>query len=134
MDFSFVVELALTAVLSATLVYCVLLERKLSALRKNQNGLKETIGKLNDSIVSASVAMRTLKSIAASAGENLDERIGKARALADELSVLTSSGERVAERIDRGTPLTLNNSIPPRMHGIHPAVLAGRLEALRGVR
>jgi len=127
MDFSFIVELALTAVLSATLVYCVLLERKLSSLRKNQNGLKDTIGKLNDSIVSASVAMRTLKSIAANAGETLDERIGKARALADELSVLTSSGERVAERIDRGAAM-------PKMNGIHPAVLAGRLDALRGVR
>ena len=130
MDFSFVTEIALTVLLMATLIYCVLLERKLSSLRKNQDGLKQTIGKLNDSIVSASVAMRTLKSIAANAGETLDERIGQARALADELSLLTTSGERIAERIDRGTPTTLS----PKMNGIHPAVLAGRLEALRGVR
>jgi len=60
MNIPFLVELALIALLALTLVYCIVLERKLSALRKGQDGLKATIGELNTAIVSAGASMRAL--------------------------------------------------------------------------
>lgn len=120
MNISLIVEIALTVLLAATLVYCAILERKLSALRKGQDGLKSTIGELNDAIVSAGASMRMLKTAAAGAAETLDERMGRARAIIDELSLLTASGERIAERIERGTPMKM--------------AVNGRLDSLRTVR
>ncbi|HEY1632727.1 MAG TPA: DUF6468 domain-containing protein [Rhizomicrobium sp.] len=119
---SFFVELTLIALLAATLVYCALLERKLSALRKGQDGLKQTIVELNAAIVSAGASMRALKAAAGEAAETLDGRIAQARGLSDELSLITSSGERIAERIAAATPPKSNN-------GVHPASLMNRLKS-----
>ncbi|HEY5338703.1 MAG TPA: DUF6468 domain-containing protein [Rhizomicrobium sp.] len=124
MNISLIVEIVLSVLLTATLAYCMLLERRLSALRKGQDGLKDTIVHLNEAIVSAGSSMRMLKSAAAGAAEALDERIARGRGLADELSLIVSSGERIAERMDRGTP-----SSRPAMP--MPAALNARLEALK---
>jgi len=130
MPISLIVEILLSLLLLATLGYCALLERRLSALRSGQDGLKETIGELNGAIANAGSSMRLLKAAAAGASETLDERLVRARSLADELSLLMVSGERIADRIDRGTP---------KAAPVLPAVLAARLEsrtpqALRNVR
>ncbi len=97
-------ELILTVLLGATLLYCIILERRLAAVRKGQDGLKKTIGELNGAITAAGASLRALKSAAAEAAETLDDRLKRARAVADELSVLSSSGERIAERFDRAVP------------------------------
>ena len=122
MTLSIVVELLLSALLVLTLGYCALLERKLSLLRKGQDGLKETIAELNTAITNAGVSMRMLKTAAAGASEKLEEEIARGRGLADELAVLTASGERIAGRIERGG--TRNGSSLPGM-------LANRLESLK---
>ncbi|MGN6515926.1 MAG: DUF6468 domain-containing protein [Rhizomicrobium sp.] len=125
MNISLVVEIALSALLLATIVYCAILERRLSALRKGQDGLKDTIAQLNQAIVAAGSSMRMLKSAAAGAAEALDERIARGRSLADELSLIAASGERIAQRMDRGQPAPNGNVMPL------PASLNARLEALK---
>ena len=122
MNISLIVEIALSVLLAATVIYCAILERKLSALRKGQDDLKTTIGELNEAIVSAGASMRMLKVAAAGAAENLDERMSRGRSIIDELSLLVGSGERIAERMERGAPAK--------------AAMTGtsRLEALRTVR
>ena len=122
MTLSLVVELLLSALLMLTLGYCALLERKLSLLRKGQDGLKETISELNTAITNAGVSMRMLKTAAAGTSEKLEEEIARGRGLADELAVLTSSGERIAQRIERGG--TGNGSSLP-------GALVNRLESLK---
>jgi hypothetical protein len=127
MNISLIVELGLSALLLATIVYCAILERRLSALRKGQDGLKDTIAKLNEAIVAAGSSMRMLKSTAAGAAEALDERIARGRGLADELSILTASGDRIAERMmDRNGAAPRGNNVAPM-----PASLGARLEALK---
>ena len=85
MTLSLIVELALSGLLLATIGYCAVLERRLSALRKGQDGLKDTIGDLNSAIVNAGESMRALKAHAADAVETLDERLARARGSIDEL-------------------------------------------------
>ncbi len=90
MNISLIVELVLSALLLATIVYCAILERRLSALRKGQDGLKTTITHLNEAITAAGSSMRMLKSTAAGAADALDERITRGRSVADELSLLVA--------------------------------------------
>jgi hypothetical protein len=126
-NISLLVEIGLSVLLLATIVYCAVLERKLSALRKGQDGLKDTIAKLNEAIVAAGSSMRMLKSTAAGAAEALDERIARGRSIADELSILTASGDRIAERmLDRTTTTPKSSNVTPM-----PANLGARLEALK---
>jgi hypothetical protein len=132
MNLTLIVEIVLTALLAATLVYCALLERRLAALRKGQDGFRETIGELNAAIGSAGASMRLLKAAAASAGETLDERLARARALIDELSLLTETGERIATRIERGaTAQSERTASPAGRDRATTGVLANRLEALK---
>src|SRR5471030_1509080 len=102
-DLTFYVELALEVLLAFTLIYCVILERRLASVRKGQEGLSRTIGELNMAISGAGASLRALKSAAGEAAQTLDERLKRARLHIDELSVLAASGERIADRIERGT-------------------------------
>jgi len=97
---TFYLELALEVLLAFTLVYCVILERRLSAVRKGQEGLKRHIGELNMAIAGAGASLRALKTAAGEAAQTLDERLKRARLHIDELSVLTASGERIAQRME----------------------------------
>jgi Domain of unknown function (DUF6468) len=125
-------ELALTVLLAATLVYCIVLERRLASVRKGQDGLRKMIGELNGAIAGAGQSLRALKSAAGESAEVLDERLKRARSLADELALLTASGERIAERFDRAMPST---SAAPRSRGPLPSgSVMNRLDALRTVR
>lgn len=129
MTLSLSIEILLSALLVATLVYCAILERRLAMLRKGQDGLKQTIGELNGAIVSAATSMRSLKESASEAAEILDGRLSKARGMADELSVLTASGERIAERFaaQRGAAVRSDGAARAPAAG----VLANRLQALK---
>ena len=99
-DLTFYLELGLEVLLAATLGYCILLERRLAAVRKGQEGLKTHIGELNMAISGAGASLRALKAAAGEAAQTLDERLKRARLHIDELSVLTASGERIAQRME----------------------------------
>src|ERR1700689_1590683 len=100
---TFYLELALEVLLAFTLGYCVILERRLAAVRKGQEGLKRHIGELNMAIAGAGASLRALKTAAGEAAQTLDERLKRARLHIDELSVLTASGERIAHRMENST-------------------------------
>jgi hypothetical protein len=100
MTFTFIAELILELLLAATLCYCILLERRLAAVRKGQEGLSRTVGELNMAIAGAGASLRALKAAAGESAATLDDRLKRARLHIDELSVLTTSGERIAQRME----------------------------------
>ena len=99
-DLTFYCELGLEVLLAFTLCYCVVLERRLAAVRKGQEGLSRTIGELNMAISGAGASLRALKAAASEAAQTLDVRLKQSRLHIDELSVLTVSGERIAQRME----------------------------------
>jgi len=100
MTMEFIAQIVLEILLAATLGYCILLERRLAAVRKGQEGLKTHIGELNMAIAGAGASLRALKAAAGEAAATLDDRLKRARLHIDELSVLTASGERIASRME----------------------------------
>ena len=71
---TFYMELGLEVLLALTLCYCVILERRLAAVRKGQEGLSRTIGELNMAISGAGASLRALKAAAGEAAQTLDEQ------------------------------------------------------------
>jgi hypothetical protein len=100
MTLTFIAEIILEVLLAATLGYCIVLERRLAAVRRGQEGLKTHIGELNMAIAGAGASLRALKAAAGEAAETLDQRLKRARLHIDELSVLAASGERIAQRME----------------------------------
>ena len=129
MSLTFIVEITLEALLAVTLCYCIVLERRLAAVRRGQEGLARHIGELNMAISGAGASLRALKAAAGEAAQTLDERLKRARLHIDELSVLTASGERIADRMENaGTRRAEANSELPS------ASIMGRLDAMRAAQ
>ena len=130
-NLNFYADLALSFLLALTLVYCIVLERRLAAVRRGQEGLKTHIGELNMAISGAGASLRALKAAAGEAAQTLDERLKRARLHIDELSVITASGERIAQRlegsVERGAPARAARSEQP----LPSASIMGRLDSLR---
>lgn len=130
------VELALSALLVATLIYCALLERRLATVRKGQEGLKSTIAELNASLATAGASLRALQAAAGTVGEQLDRKLATARATIDELSLVTASGERIASRMERSVetrPAPRTAETPAR--SINPNLPSGSImDRLRATR
>ncbi len=133
MTMTFYVEVALEILLAATLGYCVLLERRLSAVRKGQEGLSRTVGELNMAIAGAGASLRALKSAASEAAGTLDDRLRRARLHIDELAVLTGSAERIADRIERGVS-NVPRSVPMADIPLPSNSIMNRLDNMRSAQ
>ncbi len=90
------------ALLLATVIYCFILNRRLSVMRDAQSEMSTLISEFNKAIEQARSGVETLKETAADAGDKLGREVDKARAMADELLLMTDSGERLAERLEGG--------------------------------
>ena len=129
-NLTFYMELGLEMLLALTLVYCVILERRLAAVRKGQEGLKQTIGELNMAISGAGASLRALKAAAGEAALTLDERLKRARLHIDELATLSGSAERIADRIERGVT-NVPRSVPMADIPLPSNSIMNRLDAMR---
>lgn len=101
LPFSTVLEIIVCLFLAATIAYCAVLDRKLRAMRAGQDGLRGLVMELNTATQRAVGAIDGLKRASEESGEELAERIRRARALADELSLMVESGNSIAERLGR---------------------------------
>ena len=130
MSLTFVSEIALEVLLAATLCYCIVLERRLAAVRRGQEGLARHIGELNMAIAGAGASLRALKAAAGEAAQTLDERLKRARLHIDELSVLTASADRIAARMENAT----GNGRADRNADLPSASIMGRLDSMRAAQ
>lgn len=96
-----VLEGALALLLAACLFYCWRLDRKLSALRAGQDGIRDAARELLESVASAEAAVRTMRQTAHEAGRDLQGRIDTALALSEKLG-LGLGKVRSAADIGRG--------------------------------
>ena len=130
-------ESGLCILLAATLVYCVVLERRLKAVRQGQEGLNAMIGDLNASLATAGASLRALQAAAGTVGEQLDKKVSGARAAIDELGLVTASAERIAQRMERTVDNRAAARAPaPRQANSHlpSGSIMNRLDALRAAR
>jgi Flp pilus assembly protein TadB len=111
---SLIVEATLTVLLAATLISCVVLERRLRGLRKDQERLSHAVRSLNGAIAAAQASLGGLRAAATEADETLGRKMGMARKLADELSVLAAAGERIAARMEAAHDARQRNAAPLR--------------------
>ncbi len=119
-QFTLYLELTLSILLAATLAYCVILERRLSQVRKGHEALKNTVTDLNGAIAAAGSSLRMLKSAASGAAASLDQRLAEARRLMDELASVSTTDTRSARA-----------SEPTMSAGLPSGSVMARLGALR---
>ncbi len=141
-----ILEIVLVALLVATLVQAVRLERALGVLRRDRGELEALVADFNASTRQAENGVERLRSAADGAGRQIERQVAASVSLKDDLSFLTERGDRLADRLDApvrtARPLTTEPATMPT-----PVVLAlsnapairshaekGLLQALRMAR
>lgn len=136
---SVILDLVLMALLGATLVYAVLLNRQMIRLRDGKSELNELIRGLNDAMLRADSGVKSLRKAASDVGEDLRATVAKAQTLRDELNLIVETGESLADRLgsssERSRPPVASRplSAPPsaRPALIDETIAAARAEAQR---
>jgi Domain of unknown function (DUF6468) len=84
---AFGIEGLLIVLLTACLIFCWRLDRKLAALRGGQDGVRAAASELVQASVQADASVRALRAAAQDAGRDLQARIDNANALAERLGI-----------------------------------------------
>jgi Domain of unknown function (DUF6468) len=104
-----VLEIALVALLAATLFHAVRLERALGVLKRDRVQLQELIAGFNESTRQAERGIDRLRAATDGAGIQIARQTDAALALKDDLALLIERGNRLADRLDQvvrvGRPL-----------------------------
>jgi hypothetical protein len=106
-----VLEVALVALLAATLFHAVRLERALGVLKRDRSALQDLIDGFNASTRQAELGIERLRGVAEGTGLQIAGQLDAAVVLKDDLTLLIDRGERLADRIDAlvraGRPLAV---------------------------
>lgn len=96
MSWFVLLDAVVAILLAATIVYAVLLNRKLGHLRANRSEIEQTAAEFNEAIAKAeaSVAKLTLSA------DDLRSQVGKAQSLKDDLTLLIARGDAVADALE----------------------------------
>lgn len=105
-----ILELALVALLAATLFQAVRLESALGVLKRDRVQLQELVAGFNASTRQAEVGIERLRAVADGAGLQIARQVDVALSLKDDLTLLIDRGNRLADRLESlvhaGRPLT----------------------------
>ena len=74
-------------------------DRRLSALKKGQDGVRESVIALNEATDRARASLGALERATAQSAEVLEKRVADARVLADELRLVTGNADRKADNL-----------------------------------
>ncbi len=100
MDWKVALDIVVSLLLIATIGYAVMLNSRLSALRKNRDDLAKTIINFNEATVRAESSIPKLRKAAEDAGQSLQERVEKAQSLRDDLAFMIERADTMANRLE----------------------------------
>lgn len=106
--FGFILDGVILVLLGAVIFFAVRLSLALRTFRDNRTELRELVESLSRAILQADGAIKGLRESARDSGRDLQDAIGEARSLQDELRIMIESGDSLARRmesaVDRARP------------------------------
>ena len=93
------IESLVAILLTATIVYCAVLDRRLRRLRSDEGAMRDTIKELISATHAAERAIVGLRATVTLSEETLAERLGRAQSLSEQMAGQLGAGEEVIGRI-----------------------------------
>lgn len=100
MDWKIFLDIVVSLLLAATIGYAVILNSRLTALRKNRDDLAKIIVAFNEATARAEASIPKLKRAAEEAGGGLQDRVEKAQSLRDDLAFMIERADTMANRLE----------------------------------
>jgi phage-related tail protein len=134
--FSLIFDGVLAALLTATIAYAVILNRKLTELRQSRGEMERLIAEFAEATQQAEQGVGVLRERADEAQATLDERVSaaesrldEARKLADDLAFMLDRGGKLADRLEMGVTGAIKSTEAPAAPAPRPVGSAQRREA-----
>ncbi|WND01682.1 DUF6468 domain-containing protein [Temperatibacter marinus] len=96
-----VIDGVLAVLLIAAIGACMVVYKKLNAIRSGQDEMKAIVQELNTAVIEAQRSVGQLKHTAVEVEEQLQTQVKKAKVLSDELLLITEAGNNLADRIEQ---------------------------------
>lgn len=94
-----VLEAVVAVLLVVTIIYCIMLDRRIRSFKSEQINLAGLVAQLSNATDHAEVAVAGLKSTAEEADGELDSKLKKARSLSEELAFMVETGNNLAGKL-----------------------------------
>lgn len=94
------VDIFVSILLVAVIVYAVRLNKSLSSLKSNKAELESLVASFNDSTNRAEASVARLKASAVETAKSLQENVARAQELRDDLSYMTDRANEMADRLE----------------------------------
>lgn len=120
MDVALILDVLVVLLLVPTIVFAVLLNNRLSALRRNREDLARLIAAFNEATVRAESGIPRLRKAGEDAGRLLQEKIERAQVLRDDLAFMVERASAMAERLD-GAARTAKDKAGRALSSVIPA-------------
>lgn len=116
MSFPLIFDIVVAFLLVATIVFAVILNRKLSLIHNSRDDIQNLLDHFSKALVRAEDGVSELRRTASSVGDGLDKQINKAAALKDDLVFLCERGNALANALEDGIRKTRKTTPPERSH------------------
>lgn len=108
---SLIIDILMAILMVVTIIHCVRLSRRLTALRESRAEMDATIKQFFEASAKADLAIRSFQRNASETAQKLDGEMVKTRLLIDELKIMIETGNNLAGRLEgsvdqarQGTP------------------------------
>ena len=95
-----ILDIVVILLLIPTIVYAVILNRRLTALRKSRDELSKVVNSFNEATMRAEAGIPKLKKATTEANLSLKDRVEKAQTLRDDLAFMIERAEELAGRLE----------------------------------
>src|SRR5262245_29013156 len=95
-----ILDIVVILLLLPTIVYAIILNRKLAALRRSREELSKVVNSFNEATMRAEAGIPKLKKATTEANHTLKDRVEKAQTLRDDLAFMIERAEELASRLE----------------------------------
>ena len=99
---SFLLDGLLVALLTATIIYAVILDRRLRTFRQSRDEMQSLLANFTAATVQAQSGMVALRDTSQTTSAELKEQLERGKALRDDLAFLLDRGTNLADRLESG--------------------------------
>jgi len=141
-DFTLVFDAMIIVLLVITIFYAVILNRRLEAFRDAKDEIQAVVTEFSGALAQAGQGMATLKEAADIGGDALQNAVGQATRLADDLAFLKDKGDATADRLEdlvtrrrsiNAEPDGASEEAAPKLSALSFASAVGGAAPARGV-
>jgi hypothetical protein len=129
-DYKLVLDVIIALLLAATIVYALVLNRRLGILRRNGEELAKLIARFNEATLRAESSIPKLRKAAEEAGQALQERVEKAQSLRDDLAFMIERADTMATKLETGVR-NARTEARPTSRPMRPVIAATSGSALQ---